>query len=257
MKLYVFGSCSGTEPMENRHHTALAFEINGRLYWFDAGENCSHTAHTMGVDLLSVSDIFISHTHIDHIGGLGNLLWTIHKLSNVKKTVTRFGDINVYIPTLNSFDHLMRLYADTEGNFVSKFSKAAQKIADGVLLDKDGVVISALHNNHLPQAKTDFLSYSFCIKAEGKKIVYSGDLRAFDELLPLLNGNTDLLLMETGHHSAPDICRQIKEAGLQIKKVIFVHHGREILKNYDGVLTCCKEILPCVEIANDRDVYEL
>ena len=75
MKLYVFGSCSGTEPMEGRHHTSVAFEINDRFYWFDAGENCSYTAHLMGVDLLKISDIFISHTHMDHIGGLANLLW--------------------------------------------------------------------------------------------------------------------------------------------------------------------------------------
>ena len=68
MKLYIFGSCSGTEPWQNRHHTAFAIEIGGRFYWFDAGENCSYAAHLMGVDLLAVSDIFISHTHMDHVG---------------------------------------------------------------------------------------------------------------------------------------------------------------------------------------------
>lgn len=73
MKIYIFGSCSRTEPMEGRHHTAFAIEINGKVYWFDAGENCSHTAHLMGVDLLLVSDIFISHPHTDHVAGLVNL----------------------------------------------------------------------------------------------------------------------------------------------------------------------------------------
>ena len=59
MKLFIFGSCSGTEPITDRHHTAFAIEINKRIYWLDAGENCSYTAHLMGVDLLRVSDIFI------------------------------------------------------------------------------------------------------------------------------------------------------------------------------------------------------
>ncbi|MDD6563518.1 MAG: hypothetical protein PUF08_00410, partial [Clostridiales bacterium] len=64
MKFYIFGSCSGTEPFKGRHHTAWALELNGRIYWFDAGETCSYTAHLMGVELLAVSDIFISHPHM-------------------------------------------------------------------------------------------------------------------------------------------------------------------------------------------------
>ena len=83
MKLYTFGCCAGTEPMENLHHTALAFEVGDTLYWFDAGESCSRTAHLMGIDLLKIKSIFISHTHMDHIGGLGNLLWNMRK---AKKT---------------------------------------------------------------------------------------------------------------------------------------------------------------------------
>lgn len=108
MKMYIFGSCSGTEPMKGRHHTALAFEINKRIYWFDAGENCSYTAHTMGVDLLSVSNIFISHTHMDHVGGLGNLLWNIRKISLMQRTFPYFGDITVHTPNIESFNGTLK-----------------------------------------------------------------------------------------------------------------------------------------------------
>lgn len=63
-----FWFCSGTEPIAERHHVSFAFEVNGRIYWFDAGEGCSCTAHNMGVNLFEVSDIFISHSHTDHVG---------------------------------------------------------------------------------------------------------------------------------------------------------------------------------------------
>ena len=80
-KLTILGSCSGTEPIPNRHHTSITLEHAGKLYWFEAGENCSYSAHLLGIDLATTEAIFISHTHMDHLGGLPNLLWTMRKLS--------------------------------------------------------------------------------------------------------------------------------------------------------------------------------
>ena len=37
MKIHIFGCLSGTEPMQNKHHTSWALEINDTLYMFDAG----------------------------------------------------------------------------------------------------------------------------------------------------------------------------------------------------------------------------
>lgn len=39
-EVLIFGSLSGTEPMENMHHTSLAVRVNDNLYVFDAGEGC-------------------------------------------------------------------------------------------------------------------------------------------------------------------------------------------------------------------------
>ena len=253
MKLYVFGSCSGTEPMEGRHHTSIAFEINDRFYWFDAGENCSYTAHLMGVDLLKISDIFISHTHMDHIGGLANLLWNIRKLVGVKKTIPNYGNINVHIPKTEPFDGVMMLLRGSEGGYKTEYETIVKKISDGVLLKNDDVEVEAIHNFHLQ----DLSSHSFCVKAEGKRIVYSGDVKSIEDLDSFLKEKTDLLLMETGHHSAPDVLNLIGQKGYDVDKVYFMHHGREILYDYDGVLEKCRKIRPDVLLLNDKDVIEL
>ena len=63
MKITFLGTCSGTEPMPNRKHVSFVIEHAGAVYWFDAGEGCSYTAHLAGIDLLSTRAVFISHTH--------------------------------------------------------------------------------------------------------------------------------------------------------------------------------------------------
>ncbi len=250
MKLYVFGSCAGTEPIDGRHHTSISFEINDRFYWFDAGENCSYYAHLMGVDLLSVSDIFISHTHMDHIGGLANLLWTINKLTVMKKTLPRFGNVTVHIPKTECFDGVMKILGS---DYINEYDTVCKKVTDGVLLKNNDIEVEAVHNSHIP----DLSSHSFCIKADGKRIVYSGDIKDIWELECLLKEKTDVLLIETGHHSSVNVLRHIKEQGYDIDKVYFMHHGREILYGYNDVLNRCREIFPDVVFLNDKDIIEI
>ena len=85
MNIHFIGTCAGTEPMPGRKHASVVLESQDHLYWFDAGEGCSYTGHLMGLDLLKTGKIVISHTHMDHVGGLGNLLWNIRKLTFARK----------------------------------------------------------------------------------------------------------------------------------------------------------------------------
>ena len=100
-KIHILGSCSGTEPFPGRHHTSLAIELPDSLFFLDAGETCSYTAHLMGLDLLKTRAVFISHCHMDHIGGLPNLLWTKRKLSVVKQKLPVSLVIHTYLPCLD------------------------------------------------------------------------------------------------------------------------------------------------------------
>ena len=257
MKLYIFGSCSGTEPMPGRHHTAIAFEINGRIYWFDAGENCSYTAHLMGVDLLSVTDIFISHPHMDHVGGLGNLLWNIRKLTTVKKCSTRFGDVTVHTPVMETFDGVLSILRNTEGNYACKHGTIGHLIEDGVVFKNCDLTVTALHNTHLPPVDGAYRSFSFLIEAEGTRIIYSGDVGGISDMEPLFSRGCDLLLMETGHHLPEVVCEKIKSREYPIKSVRFLHQGPPVLKDFVGSLERSRAIIPSATLSNDGDVVEI
>ena len=136
MKVTFLGTCSGTEPMPDRHHCSFVVEHENRLYWFDAGECCSYTAHLAGLDLPAIAAVFISHTHMDHVGGLPNLLWTLGKLTRVsadpRDRLTNRA-IPLFIPNLGVWEGIQQLLAGTEDAFRVPFEIDAQSYADGVI----------------------------------------------------------------------------------------------------------------------------
>lgn len=229
MKIYYLGTCSGTEPMPGMHHCALVMEIDGVLYWFDAGECAVHTAHNMGLDVTNVKSLFISHPHIDHTGGLANLFACMNKMCGRYKMRMKHDDtLHAYMPAEGYLSAACLLAGHKEGK-KSSFAIIEHQISDGVIFDSDGVRVTALHNKHLKETgENGYHSYSFLVEGEGKRVIFSGDLAEPCEIDALVEGGCDLLIMETGHHAVSDVCEYARSRGVKVLR--FNHHGREILE---------------------------
>ncbi len=229
MKIYFLGTCCGAEPIENRNHASIMIECGDENYFFDAGEGCSRTAHLLGVDLLKVKKIVISHPHMDHVGGLCNLLWNIRKLSRVKKVNPIHGDVEIYIPVLDTFDGVMQILKNSEGGYQNDYETNAIKVTDGVLFNDKNLKVTAFHNEHLLRNSEngDYRSFSFLIEGENKRLVYSGDIKSLTELDDIIGEGVDVLIIETGHRKILDVFEYVKNKNIGM--VYFSHNGREIL----------------------------
>ena len=228
MKFHFLGTCSGTEPMKGMHHCSFVVEIDGALYWFDAGENCSYAAVTKGMDIMQTEALFLSHPHIDHVGGLANLFFCFDKfIWTYRKPLANDNRLEVFYPAERALE-AAKCLALSEAHSQFRYVLAPHKIDDGVIFEDRNLRVRALHNLHMGEpADGIWKSFSFLLESEGKRVVYSGDVKAIDELDPLVGDGVDLLIMETGHHPVRDVCEYALSHG--VRRLRFNHHGREII----------------------------
>ena len=256
MKFSFLGTCSGTEPMPGTHHSSFILEVGGVNYWFEAGENAVHRACEMGIDVMRTVALFISHGHIDHIGGLANLFSCFNKLErHYGSTLVRDNALEFFFPEPVLTEAVKTVALMGPGkNF--RFDLREHTTSDGLLFEDENVRVTALHNRHLKEDGSDgWHAYSFLIEAEGKKIVFSGDVRSPAEMEPLIGDGCDMLIMETGHHKIPDVLSFAVEH--KVKNLRFTHHGRQILDSRLEMEQLCAKTSSenpiCIRIMRDGD----
>src|SRR2546423_2077885 len=93
MKLAVLGSGS-TVPHSRRTSAAYWLETSGGKILLDCSATAPHRMAVLGLDWPNLDAIWISHFHMDHIGGLGPLLAGVKHASDMqerKKPLRIFG----------------------------------------------------------------------------------------------------------------------------------------------------------------------
>jgi len=129
MELTFLGRGAGFFPSEGS--TSAYFIDNGELFLIDSGESVFDTLLDKKIlDSVSALNIFITHTHSDHVGSLGSLLLYAYVEKKIKTNIIRDENMD-YLPQIRTLLEIYglpeRMYqvvnASVFDNRYSQFSK--------------------------------------------------------------------------------------------------------------------------------------
>ncbi|NVM53133.1 MAG: ribonuclease Z [Candidatus Helarchaeota archaeon] len=146
LSVVILGS-GGTIPTRFRNLSAVVLKRSGRIFLFDAGEGTQIQFIKASLSMHKISDIFISHLHGDHIGGIPGILQSLSLLKRVKP-MRIFGPkkIKTYISAI--YDTM---------NFELTFPVGVIEVNSGIILDEKEFYVKCAPATH----KIDIVAYGF------------------------------------------------------------------------------------------------
>ncbi len=237
------GNFTGT-----RYKSATLFEIAGRLYLLDCGSPAAASMRRREIPCRDLWAVFNTHMHLDHIGGLPDLLYAI----------TRYPVAGQHTDVYLAENRTAELYGFMHAMHLSEHPEylSFHTVTEGTIF-RDGVLsVTAIPTDHIARPEGSApVTFAFLLEAEGKRILYSGDLRS--DFADFPETEADVLVCEATHYRperAAEVFRTKKYERLIFNHVHDPWHGEEgerKLLSYYTALSCP------VEIAHDGDEFDL
>lgn len=179
--------------------TSNLFVLGGQQIVVDCGLGVSRGLIDQGMQLKDLSLIFITHLHSDHYLELGPLIHTAWT-SGLKTLVDVYGPTGLdtyWDGFLASMKADIDLRIEDEGRPDLRDLLRIHVIDAGVVLERDGLTVSAIRTEHPPLIECFALSF----KTTKSHVVFSGDTAPIEALEDFARG-ADLLIHEAMLESA-------------------------------------------------------
>ncbi len=219
MKITFVGSSHGV-PEAHRKCTCIMLEVGENVYFVDMGSSAMDALRTHGIDIDAVKGIFVTHMHGDHLNGLPEY---VELLTWYFKT----ADPVICLPMLDAVPVLKDWIRVTLSGEMRDLQY--REVQPGVIFDDGVLKVTALPTQHCLK------SYAFIVEAEGKTVLFTGDLKNPGIDFPDVGDKTvDLVICETAHFPSTDYLPVFDK--YDIKKVCVTHYSDRFLAS---VLTLC------------------
>ena len=190
MKITFLGTSHGV-PERFRKCSCTMIQVEDRVYFVDMGCMATDEMINRGMAPRDTKAIFITHMHGDHTGGL---------IPFVELASWYFTDCNpaVYLPKIEAVQPLKQwLQLNTEP---LRDEIRFAPVTEGSLYDDGFLKITAFRTRHCD------ISFSYLVEAEGKRILFTGDLKRPDVDFPLaaLETPLDAVICEAAHFPVTD-----------------------------------------------------
>lgn len=206
MKLTFIGTSHGV-PEPERRCSCTMIEVSGRYYFIDMGTQAIEDLIHRGISIDAVKAIFITHPHGDHTNGLISFVDLVNWYFKTAEPAVYFPDESL----------VTGMKAWISGGKDLREGIHFNVFEEGVICDDGFVKVTAIATQHCPH------SFAFLVEAEGKKVLFTGDLKhptvdfpkvAFEEEL-------DLIIVESAHFSS-DATEAVLE-NAKVKRVLHNH----------------------------------
>ncbi|MBR5152762.1 MAG: ribonuclease Z [Clostridia bacterium] len=237
MKIHFLGTCHGCQE-KNRYLTCMVLEVNDAYYLIDAGAPFRYIMMNKDMPVEKFKAGFITHMHGDHAihaydfaVGCGHVLY-LPEPEDIKS-----------MEDLIYFMHCEWAY--------ERFGKCAIKcVADGKFYQDENIQVTSIPTKHLARGK----SFGYMIEAEGKRVLFTGDLSGTFEDYPKITEECDFdaVICELTHFEVETAMPKFNRT--RTKQMIFNHIRDDkvaLLKEHEQELT-----VP-YSLTNDGDVFEI
>jgi len=223
MNLLILGCASGM-PSPNRAHSCYLLDATAKSYLLDCGGGAASAMLRCKVDTSRISDIFISHTHADHVSGLPLFI-------QMEYLLNRTNPLTVHVPS--EFERPLRLmlsgmylYPEKVGQ---RFDLDVRVMDDGFAFDDGEIRLSAHQNSHL-LGNGDLLDgkpydnrmqcFRLSLRLADRRFAYSADIARLHDLTDI-ETDLDLLLTEGMHLDLGELPELLLEK--RVNKCILTH----------------------------------
>lgn len=222
MRIKFIGASHGV-PEPNRKCSCTMIEISGRYYFIDMGTPPIDYLVTAGIPVDAVKGVFITHMHGDHTNGLVSF---VDLISWYFKT----ADPTICLPNIQGAKAIASWINVTQS---SARELHYEEVKPGVIYDDSFIKVTAIPTLHADRA------YAFFLEAEGKSILFTGDLRHPNQDFPAIakERETDLIICESAHFDAIDYLPHLKACKT---KLVYVNHYQG--KKIPSILQLAEEI---------------
>ncbi|MDZ4373775.1 MAG: MBL fold metallo-hydrolase [Phenylobacterium sp.] len=198
--------CGTSAPLPSlkRAKSCIAVIAGGKIYIVDVGPESVENLMLWGIPLGQVDGVLLTHFHSDHIGDLGELnlqTWVqgrpgplaVYGGPGVERVVAGFNEAYALDQTYRTAHHTAKLMPAETWPLAARSVAMPQGVAapSAVVLEKDGLRITAIETNHAPVHP----AYAYRFDYKGRSVVITGDTTA-DPRLTAASRGADILLSE-------------------------------------------------------------